>query len=52
MDDHSPERQLTEAIPRFEESRGEEMVEPEAVAAMLRLRMRAGGRSGFRGSLA
>ncbi len=38
MDDHSPERRLTEAHPRFEESRREEMVEPEAVAAMLRLK--------------
>jgi transposase len=38
MDDHSPERRLTEADPRFEQSRGEEMVEPEGVAAMLRLK--------------
>ena len=38
MDDHSPEGRLAEGDPRFEESRGEEMAEPEAVAAMLRLK--------------
>ena len=38
MDNHTPARGLVSARPRFEEPRGLEMVEPDGVAAMLRLK--------------
>ncbi len=38
MHDHTPQRRLLAIHPRSEELRGEEMIEPEGVAAMLRLK--------------
>jgi transposase len=38
MDDHTPQRRFLAIHPRSEEPRGEDMIEPEGVAAMLRLK--------------